>query len=83
MSAIEIWSNGDRMERQASGGPELGAFGSYRKKELIGKIPHDNAHFLSHHGWGKVAGMAWVGTMCGSLSAAINTVSCLFICLYV
>ncbi|KAK3716434.1 hypothetical protein QZH41_016845, partial [Actinostola sp. cb2023] len=73
MAAIEIWTNGDRMVRQATGGAELGTFGKYRKAELIGKIPHDNTQFLSHHGWGRVAGMAWVGTMCGSLSAAVNT----------
>ncbi|KAK3716433.1 hypothetical protein QZH41_016842, partial [Actinostola sp. cb2023] len=72
MAAIEIWTNGDRMVRQAGGGQELRTFGKYRKAELIGKIPHDNAQFLSHHGWGRVAGMAWVGTMCGSLSAAVN-----------
>ncbi|KAK3716436.1 hypothetical protein QZH41_016844, partial [Actinostola sp. cb2023] len=72
MAAIEIWTNGDRMVRQAEGGPELSTFSKYRKAELIGKIPHDNAQFLSHHGWGVVAGMAWLGTMCGSQSAAVN-----------
>ena len=75
MAAIEIWTNGDRMVRHAEGGPELATFSKYRKAELIGKIPHDNAQFLSHRGWGRVAGMAWVGTICGSQSAAVNKVS--------
>jgi hypothetical protein len=76
MTAIEIWTNGDRIERQTSGGAELGKFQEYRKRELIGKIPHDNGQFLSSHGWsGGVIGMAWVGTMCNTLSAGVNTVS--------
>jgi len=77
MSAIEIWTNGDRMVRQATGGAEVSMFvKQYLKEEINGKIHYDNAQFLSHHGWnGSVAGMAFVGTMCGSLSAAVNTVS--------
>ncbi|XP_031549021.1 disintegrin and metalloproteinase domain-containing protein 12-like [Actinia tenebrosa] len=72
ITAIEIWTNGDRIERRTSGGAELGTFQAYRQKELIGKIPHDNGQFLSNHGWGRVIGMAYVGTMCKRLSSAIN-----------
>jgi len=72
MSAIEIWSKGDRMPRQSKG--ELRLFATYRKTHLIGKIKHDNAQFLSHRGWGNAVGVAYVGKMCGSLSVAINRV---------
>jgi len=76
MSAIEIWTNGDRMPRQKDGGAALGSFTTYRKTHLIGKIKHDNAQFFSHRGWARgVVGMAWVRTICGTLSAAVNRVN--------
>ena len=75
MSAIDIWSNGDRMTRQKTGEAELDEFRKYRNAELVGKIHHDNAQFLSNHGWGNVAGMAWVAGMCSGNSAGVNKVS--------
>ncbi|EDO26570.1 predicted protein, partial [Nematostella vectensis] len=46
MKHIDIWTNGDRMERQTSGGAELGKFKEYRTKYITPTIPHDNAQFL-------------------------------------
>ncbi|KAK3698442.1 hypothetical protein QZH41_010011 [Actinostola sp. cb2023] len=72
MSAIDIWTNGDRMIRQVTGGGDLTSFGKYLRKEINGKIPYDNAHFLSHKGWPGAAGVAIVGSMCGGGSYAVN-----------
>lgn len=75
-TAIEIWTNRDRMQRHGyDAGPELKEFAQYRMAELLPRIPHDNAQFLSHHGWGKAAGMAYVGSMCKKPnSCGIDTV---------
>lgn len=73
MKAIDIWSNGvDQFSRKVG---DFKLFGEYVNGVLRPKIPHDNAHFLSHHGWPGFLGLAWVGTMCGSGSFAINAVS--------
>jgi len=74
MSAIEIWSNGDRMPRSSKSVEDLRSFRTYRKTHLIGKIKHDNAQFLSNRKWADVPGKAWKGTICGSASVAVNEV---------
>ncbi|XP_032229700.2 uncharacterized protein LOC5505409 [Nematostella vectensis] len=73
MKHIDIWTEGDRMERQTSGGAELGKFREYRSKYITPNISHDNAQFISHKGWvDGVIGMAWVTSMCGGNSAGVN-----------
>ncbi|XP_048584529.1 uncharacterized protein LOC5514577 [Nematostella vectensis] len=70
---VEIWTDGDKMERQESGGAELGKFRDYLNAEIRPNISADNAQFISHKGWiDGVIGMAWVFGMCGGNSAGVN-----------
>jgi hypothetical protein len=75
MKSIEIWTNGNRMERYKDSGLELSAFNDYGQKHLKEKFSYDNAAFLSHRMWGAVVGKAYIGTMCGPKSVFIVRVS--------
>ncbi|XP_065054894.1 uncharacterized protein LOC135683537 isoform X1 [Rhopilema esculentum] len=63
--ALEIWTNGNRVPYNESGGRQISTFNSYRKKHLLGVVRHDIAHYISIKGWsGGVIGMAYVGGIC-------------------
>ena len=51
------------------------------KRNLLEKYHMTTPIFLATMDGEDVAGMAWVRTMCGSLSTAINTVSLLEFCI--
>ena len=44
--ALEIWTNGNRVPYNESGGRQISTFNSYRKKHLLGVVRHDIAHYI-------------------------------------
>ena len=44
--SLEIWSNGDPFTRSEQGATDLSNFNNYRKKHLVPRFHHDNAHLL-------------------------------------
>ncbi|NWH78536.1 ADA15 protein, partial [Piaya cayana] len=63
--AVEIWSEGDRFEVGGSARAALERFLRWRHKELLPRLPHDNAQLLTGSHFEDVAvGMATQSSMC-------------------
>lgn len=64
MTAIEIWTNGNRITTQGNPSTVLSSFIGYINREVKHKIPYDMAHFLANHTWPGIVGIANYNTMC-------------------
>ncbi|ETE62122.1 hypothetical protein L345_12125 [Ophiophagus hannah] len=67
---LEIWSNKDKIEISKTAGATLSHFSSWRKTVLLKHKRNDNAQLLTDIDFtGSTVGLAYVGTMCNSLSS--------------
>nr|Q7LZS9.1 RecName: Full=Snake venom metalloproteinase Ac1; Short=SVMP; AltName: Full=Ac1-proteinase [Deinagkistrodon acutus] len=65
LSGLEIWSEKDLINVEASAGNTLKSFGEWRAKDLIHRISHDNAQLLTATDFdGPTIGLAYVASMC-------------------
>ncbi|XP_077319968.1 disintegrin and metalloproteinase domain-containing protein 15, partial [Lithobates pipiens] len=62
---VEVWSQKDRISVSLDPAETLNRFLSWREKELLPRLPHDNAQLLTGVTFaGSAAGMATVGSIC-------------------
>lgn len=65
--AVEVWSEGDRMEVGSSGRAALERFLRWRREELLPRLQHDNAQLLTGSRFEDVAvGMAAQASICSA-----------------
>ncbi|XP_069806876.1 disintegrin and metalloproteinase domain-containing protein 15 isoform X2 [Dendropsophus ebraccatus] len=63
--SVEVWSQGDLISVTQDPAETLISFLSWREKDLIGRIPHDNAQLLTGVTFrGSSVGMATVNSIC-------------------
>ncbi|XP_060787213.1 disintegrin and metalloproteinase domain-containing protein 9 isoform X1 [Neoarius graeffei] len=61
---LEIWSVMNLISIDGGAGEVLGRFTQWREKELVPRRRHDSAQLILKKGFGSIAGMAFVGTVC-------------------
>ncbi|XP_072259051.1 zinc metalloproteinase-disintegrin-like VLAIP-B isoform X2 [Pyxicephalus adspersus] len=62
---LEFWDKKDLFEVSTSASINLDRFCTWRKQDLLQRIPHDNAQFLTNTDFqGATVGLAYVATMC-------------------
>ncbi|XP_056426890.1 disintegrin and metalloproteinase domain-containing protein 9 isoform X2 [Hyla sarda] len=73
---LEIWTTMNHINIDGSAGEVLTRFVQWREKQLIPRRRHDSAQFVLKRGFGSIAGMAFVGTVCSrSHAGGINVFS--------
>uniref|UniRef100_A0A8C0XWC2 ADAM metallopeptidase domain 28 n=1 Tax=Cyprinus carpio carpio TaxID=630221 RepID=A0A8C0XWC2_CYPCA len=73
LTGFEVWTDSDKIQVSSVAEDTLNRFTQWRNSDLIKRQKHDNAHLLSAVDIdGITVGVANTGSLCGSLSTAID-----------